>query len=154
APRTRRSAKPRSPSSTPWRCGPRSTMHPPRFRKRTGSIGSPSDSGSTIFEPTEAWITRRNRPRRGLPSERKGIATWVVEKESGMSDQDLLARIVANPKVMVGKPVIRGTRLTVEFILNRLGHGTTIDELLQEYPGHVKDDIHACLVFASQSLAS
>jgi len=71
-----------------------------------------------------------------------------------MSDQDLLARIVANPKVMVGKPVIRGTRLTVEFILNRLGHGTTIDELLQEYPGHVKDDIHACLVFASQSLAS
>jgi uncharacterized protein (DUF433 family) len=70
-----------------------------------------------------------------------------------MSDQDLLARIVVNPKVMVGKPVIRGTRLTVEFILNRLGHGTTIDELLQEYPGLVKDDIHACLVFASQSLA-
>jgi uncharacterized protein (DUF433 family) len=71
-----------------------------------------------------------------------------------MSDQDLLARIVVNPKVMVGKPVIRGTRLTVEFILNRLGHGTTIDELLQEFPGLVKDDIHACLVFASQSLAS
>jgi uncharacterized protein (DUF433 family) len=44
--------------------------------------------------------------------------------------------------------------LTVEFILNRLGHGTTIDELLQEFPGLVKDDIHACLVFASQSSAS
>ena len=56
-----------------------------------------------------------------------------------MSDQDLLARIVVNPKVMVGKPVIRGTRLTVEFILNRLRHAATIDELLQEYPGLVKD---------------
>ena len=71
-----------------------------------------------------------------------------------MSDQELIDRIVVNPKVMVGKPVIRGTRLTVEFILNRLGHGATVDELLQEYSGVVKEDIHACLVFASQSLAS
>jgi uncharacterized protein (DUF433 family) len=71
-----------------------------------------------------------------------------------MSDQELMGRIAVNPKVMVGKPVIRGTRLTVEFILNRLGHGATVDEMLQEYPGLVKEDIHACLVFASQSLAS
>jgi uncharacterized protein (DUF433 family) len=71
-----------------------------------------------------------------------------------MSDQELLRHITVNPKVMVGKPVIRGTRLTVEFILNRLGHGATADELLQEYPGITSDDIQACLLFASQSLAS
>jgi uncharacterized protein (DUF433 family) len=61
-----------------------------------------------------------------------------------MSDQDLVQRIIVNSKVMVGKPVIRGTRLTVEFILNRLGHGATVDDLLQEYPGLTKDDIQAC----------
>ncbi|MBI1830622.1 MAG: DUF433 domain-containing protein [Planctomycetes bacterium] len=65
-----------------------------------------------------------------------------------MSDQDLLNRIAVNPKVMVGKPVIRDTRLTVEFILNRLGHGATIAELLREYPGLVEDDIKACLFVA------
>ncbi len=63
-----------------------------------------------------------------------------------MSDQELINRIAMNPKVMVGKSVIRGTRLTVEFILNRLGHGASVDELLQEYPGAVKEDIQACLV--------
>ena len=70
-----------------------------------------------------------------------------------MSDKDLLARIVSNPKVMVGKPVIHGTRLTVEFILNRLGHGCSVDDLLQEYPGITREDIQACLFYASQSLA-
>ncbi len=70
-----------------------------------------------------------------------------------MADQDLLARIVVNPKVMVGKPCIRGTRLTVGFILNRLGHGTSVDELLHEYPGVTKEDIQACLLYAGQSLA-
>jgi len=42
-----------------------------------------------------------------------------------INDEQLLTRIVLNPKVMVGKPVIRGTRLTVDFILNLLAHGTT-----------------------------
>jgi uncharacterized protein (DUF433 family) len=70
-----------------------------------------------------------------------------------MADQDLLARIVVNPKVMVGKPCIRGTRLTVGFILNRLGHGATADDLIKEYSGLVREDIQACLLFASQSLA-
>lgn len=49
---------------------------------------------------------------------------------------------------MVGKPVIKGTRLTVEYILGLLAHGTTIDEILGEYPGLVKDDyleLNLCL---------
>ncbi len=51
---------------------------------------------------------------------------------------------------MVGKPVIKGTRLTVEYILGLLAHGTAIEEILEEYPGSVKDDIYACLLFASE----
>jgi len=64
----------------------------------------------------------------------------------------LLERIAIDPKVMVGKPVIRGTRLTVEYILELLAHGTAMDEILEEYPGLVKDDIYACLLFASKTL--
>jgi uncharacterized protein (DUF433 family) len=65
---------------------------------------------------------------------------------------DLLKRIRVNPKVMVGKPVIRGTRLTMEYILGMLAQGDTVEEILVEYPGLVKEDIRACLLFASRSL--
>lgn len=71
-----------------------------------------------------------------------------------MNDQQLLQRIVTDPKVMVGKPVIKGTRLTVELILNLLAHGATVEEILDEYDGLSRDDIQACLLFASQSLSS
>ena len=49
-----------------------------------------------------------------------------------MKDQQLLERITLNPKVMVGKPVIRGTRLTVEYVLNLLAHGSTVEEVISE----------------------
>ena len=52
-----------------------------------------------------------------------------------MKDEQLLDRIILDPKVMVGKPIIKGTRLTVDFILNLLAHGTTEDEILNEYKG-------------------
>jgi uncharacterized protein (DUF433 family) len=70
-----------------------------------------------------------------------------------MNDQDLLKRITLNPKVMVGKPVIKGTRLTVEFILNLLAHGATTAEILDEYKGLTPEDIQACLLFAGESLS-
>ncbi|WP_309740012.1 MULTISPECIES: DUF433 domain-containing protein [unclassified Chamaesiphon] len=71
-----------------------------------------------------------------------------------MADQELLNRITTNPKVMTGKPVIRGTRLTVEYILNLLAHDTTAAEILAEYEGLAEADIKACLLFASRSLES
>lgn len=71
-----------------------------------------------------------------------------------MKEQQLLARITLNPKVMVGKPVIKGTRLTVEFILNLLAHGATVAEILEEYNGLTSADIQACLLFATKSLES
>jgi len=48
-----------------------------------------------------------------------------------MVQNQLLERITLNPKIMVGKPIIRGTRLTVQYILNLLAHGASIDEILQ-----------------------
>jgi uncharacterized protein (DUF433 family) len=69
-----------------------------------------------------------------------------------MKDQHLLERITLNPKVMIGKPVIRGTRLTVEYILNLLAHGADEAEILDEYEGLTHEDIQACLLFAKKSL--
>lgn len=69
-----------------------------------------------------------------------------------MQDEQMLKRIVLNPKVMAGKPVIRGTRLTVDFILNLLAHGATESEILNEYKGLTLKDIQACFLFATKSL--
>ena len=71
-----------------------------------------------------------------------------------MTEQQLLERITLDAKVMVGKPVIKGTRLTVEYILNLLAHGATVPEILDEYRGLTPEDIQACLLFAMKSLAS
>ena len=69
-----------------------------------------------------------------------------------MEEQQLLDRITLNPKVMVGKPVIKGTRLTVEYILNLLAHGATVNDILDEYEGLTQEDIQACFLFATRSL--
>ena len=64
-------------------------------------------------------------------------------------DEQIIQRITLNPKVMVGKPVIRGTRLTVDFILGLLAHGAPVEEILREHAGLTEEDIHACLLFAA-----
>jgi len=64
----------------------------------------------------------------------------------------LLERITIDPDILVGKPVIRGTRLSVEFILNLLAHGATPYEVVQEYDGLAIEDVQACLLFASRAL--
>jgi uncharacterized protein (DUF433 family) len=69
-----------------------------------------------------------------------------------MEQNKLLNRIELNPKIMAGKPVIKGTRLTVQHILNLLAHKTTIDEILSEYPGLTSEDVLACLLYASAAL--
>jgi uncharacterized protein (DUF433 family) len=69
-----------------------------------------------------------------------------------MSDEQLLQRITTDPAVMVGKPVIQGTRLTVDYILNLLAHGASYEEVLDEYEGLTQADIQACLLFATKSL--
>lgn len=70
-----------------------------------------------------------------------------------MNDERLLERITLNTEVMAGKPVIRGTRLTVAHILNLLAHGETEVEILREYPRLAKEDIRACLLFSAKALS-
>ncbi len=69
-----------------------------------------------------------------------------------MTDDELLERITVDLRVLAGKPVVKGTRLSVESILNQLAHGATAEELNAEYAGLSKEDIQACLLFASRSL--
>ena len=69
-----------------------------------------------------------------------------------MRDQKLLERISSNPNILSGKPVIKGTRLTVEYILNLKAHGASEDEVLGEYDGLTLEDIHACYLFEGKSL--
>ncbi len=63
-----------------------------------------------------------------------------------------MQRITQNPEIMLGKPVIKGTRLTVEYIISLLAQNTSIEEILVEYKGLEKEDILACLAYAENVL--
>jgi len=58
-------------------------------------------------------------------------------------------RIVVDPETLVGEPVVKGTRLAVEFIIDLLAQGGTEEEILRNYPGLKQEDTRACLVYAS-----
>ena len=66
--------------------------------------------------------------------------------------EDLLDRIEINSRVMGGKPVIRGTRITVEAILRRLAEGLSVEEILKDYPYLSIEDIKAALIYAVKVL--
>lgn len=59
-------------------------------------------------------------------------------------------RITADPRILVGKPVVRGTRLSVEFLLGIMGDGWPTEDILDSYPGLTIEDLRACLKFASE----
>jgi uncharacterized protein (DUF433 family) len=61
-------------------------------------------------------------------------------------------RIVLNPEILAGKPIIKGTRLSVELILDLLGNGVPMDEILENYPQIDIDDVLACVAYASEVL--
>ena len=63
-------------------------------------------------------------------------------------------RIVVNPEVLVGKPVIKGTRIAVEFVVDLLGRGWTTEQFLREYDHLTPEDIQACLAYAGEVLKS
>jgi len=66
-----------------------------------------------------------------------------------MNTQDY---ITSDPKVMLGKPVIKGTRITVELILEKLSEGETIEDILEAHPHISEEAIRAALAFAAQNL--
>ena len=67
-----------------------------------------------------------------------------------MRSEDLLERITVDPKVMVGKPVIRGTRIPVALILKMLGQGIPTEDVLREYPRLEKVDVEAAIAYAAR----
>ncbi len=67
-----------------------------------------------------------------------------------MADEKILSKISLNPKIMGGKPVIAGTRLTVQYILKLLADGVPQTDVIQEYEGLTLEDISACLLYASK----
>lgn len=60
--------------------------------------------------------------------------------------------IISDPAIMVGKPVIKGTRITVELILNKLAAGQTVEQILEDYPHLTREGIKAALEFAAKSV--
>ena len=76
-----------------------------------------------------------------------------LQIEDRTMDTSVLGRIEINPDVMLGKPVIRGTRIPVELILRKLGEGATEDELLDAYLRLTKADIRAALSYAAETIA-
>jgi uncharacterized protein (DUF433 family) len=86
------------------------------------------------------------------------IDTWLgraylVEKE-GQAMQTYRQFITSDPNVLFGKPAIRGTRIAVELILDELAGGTTIEQLLEEYPRLTREAVYAALAFAADTLRS
>ncbi len=65
---------------------------------------------------------------------------------------DWRERIVVDPAILVGKPVIKGTRIAVEFVIDLLARGWTTEEIFKEYDHLTAQDIHACLAYASDIL--
>lgn len=67
-----------------------------------------------------------------------------------MNKQSLLERITVNPDVMVGKPTVRGLRITVEQLLKALAAGITVPEIIEDYPELMPEDIQAALLYAAE----
>lgn len=70
-----------------------------------------------------------------------------------MQQQSYLDRITVDPEIMLGKPIIRGTRITVELILRKLSEGMTIEELLRAYPHLTRDDILAAISYSADVIS-
>lgn len=83
-----------------------------------------------------------------LPADRWSLEAW--REVQGLKPGD---RIEVNPRVMMGKPVIRGTRIPVELLLRKLGEGATEADLLDAYPRLTRDDIRAAIRYAADVLA-
>lgn len=64
------------------------------------------------------------------------------------------AGITLDPEVLAGKPIIRGTRLSVEFVIGLMADGWTEVDILKEYPGISRDNVLACLAYARDALSS
>lgn len=68
--------------------------------------------------------------------------------------ENLLDRIEIDPEVMLGKPVVRGTRITVEIILEKIAAGCPVEEILEQYPRLTREDVLAAAAYARQAIGT
>ena len=71
-----------------------------------------------------------------------------------MKTSRLIRLIEINPDIMLGKPVIKGTRLTVELIVEKIAYGCPTEEILKQYPFLKEDDVKAALLYAARTVAN
>lgn len=76
------------------------------------------------------------------------IYNIIVFISTVLKAMDCQSRIIIDSNILVGKPIIKGSRLAVEFIIDLIAQGWTTDEILRNYPGIAVEDIHACLSYA------
>jgi uncharacterized protein (DUF433 family) len=67
---------------------------------------------------------------------------------------DWRERIVVNPEILVGKPVIKGTRISVELVVELLGRGYSVEDVIEQYDHITPEDVQACLAYAAELLKS
>src|SRR5436309_3388467 len=77
-----------------------------------------------------------------------------LSAKAGRNAMNWQDRITVNPKILVGKPIIKGTRIAVEFVIDLLGRGWSKEQVLREYDHLTPEDIQACLAYASDVLKS
>ena len=106
------------------------------------------DAEQTPGHPEFAWVGRRVEVRGGAGR----VQVLAEHRVIAVHPRRTPERIVIDPAILVGKPVIRGTRLAVEFLLDLLAEGWTHEQVLQNYPQLAEDDIHAALHYAAEAL--
>ncbi len=97
------------------------------------------------------YLTDNGYNIKWIPNERENKICFYGGYK--MTEKNLLKRIVIDPKIMLGKPVIKGTRLPVEIIVEKIAYGETKEGLKKDYPFLTDEDIKAALLYAAKRLA-
>jgi len=92
--------------------------------------------------------------RYGAICEGRNSRFTVYDQETETETVTPNNRIEINPDIMLGKPVIKGTRIPIELIVRKLGEGASVEDLLDAYPNLKKEDIQAALIYAADTLAN
>jgi uncharacterized protein (DUF433 family) len=81
------------------------------------------------------------------------VTPSLYNRAAKMTDANTTSRITVDPAILVGKPVVRGTRLSVEFLIGLMADGWTEADIVSNYPGLTHEDLAACLAYARDVLA-
>ncbi len=121
-------------------------------RAWNANLLNPLDIALDVVPGVAAATWRTARAGRTVLDKLAVIGCNVATTDTGRREMDWQDRITVDPNILVGKPVIKGTRIAVEFIIDLLAQGWSEEEILRNYPGLTREDIGACLRYASAAL--